>query len=1096
MSKLNNVKMVPDILQIVLRSLKFYKKPVLYQVLIIALLSAVITGSLLTGRSVRSSLKRSASERLGNTGIVVSSGIRSFNAELAQRLKDSAGISCSGIFELNGYCQSLYSQKGAFDTHIYAVGNDFFSFQRNDSLKIKPGEIAINQRLADYLGVKPGDDLIMRFREISDIPPDAPFAPGGEAGKSVVMKIGPILNASGNGNFSLSISQIMPMNIFMNLSDLETGNNKPEKINRLLIDRTSKYSVNEIYGALKNLLRPTDIGLSVRRIVNTGESEITSDRIFIDDALVKEISKKLPSSAPVITYLGNKIEAGTEHTPYSFVSALPSSIYPEIDTENGAIINKWLAEDLALRKGDSIRIYWYSPDSLNKLIERSSSFVVTRIVDIKGIWSDSLLMPDFPGIAGSASCSDWDAGVPINMSEIRRKDEDYWNRYRGTPKVFINYQKGKELWGNNFGPATAIRLPQGLTETEINNILAGSLDPALTGFIFTGLADESLKAADESVDFGTLFLSLGFFLILASIVLLSFAVSSYFDLKRGHISTLFALGFNNKKILQLLFTETAIISFIGCFIGAFAGYLVNIIITVALNSVWRGAVQTDTLRPFLSLMPLFTGFATTLLFTMVFMLAKSKRYLKRLNQKEKEIYTHSSPRTNLRLLITSVTITISLFVSSLLINEKELALSFATGTSILITFIIYSRQYCIGTLNINSDTLKLRNGLSRLYYSFNPSHAVAPVMFIATGIFAVFITGANRMDFNEKQHLRSAGTGGYLLWCENTIPLKEDLNTSRGKNAIGIDADSLSGMSFVGIKRSSGNDASCLNLNHITSPPLLGIDPSDFIARESFSFSKIISDKTVENPWQYLNFTSGNSTIYGIADQTVLDWGLKINHGDTLIIRAENGQRLNIIIAAGLESSVFQGYVLIGKDNFTKYYPSVSGSSILLVDGNPELADIYRRALTDRLENHGVNIEKTTERLSSFYAVTNTYLSVFGVFGALGMITGIGGLGFVLLRNYNQRKREFALMLAAGFTFKRIRRIILSEQILILLAGVLSGVISAIVATLPTIKRSQNVPWFFLLVMVFIITITGLITLFLSVRAISRDSLTASLRKE
>ena len=28
-----------------------------------------------------------------------------------------------------------------------------------------------------------------------------------------------------------------------------------------------------------------------------------------------------------------------------------------------------------------------------------------------------------------------------------------------------------------------------------------------------------------------------------------------------------------------------------------------------------------------------------------------------------------------------------------------------------------------------------------------------------------------------------------------------------------------------------------------------------------------------------------------------------------------------------------------------------------------------------------------------FYEVTNTYLSVFGVFGALGMITGIAGLG-------------------------------------------------------------------------------------------------------
>lgn len=1088
--------MVSSALNIVFKSIRFNKKPVLYQVLIIALLSAVITGSLLTGRSVRMSLKKSATERLGNTGILVSSGLRSFSSELAHRMKDSSGIKCSGIFELSGYCQSLNSQKGAFNTHIYAVDSDFFSFQGNDSLNILPGEIAINQRLAEFLDVKPGDDLIMRFREISDIPPDAPFAPASEAGNSVVMKVGRILNPSASGNFSLSISQIIPMNIFINLSDLETGNSKPDKINRLLIDEASGFSVDEIYSRLKINLEPADIGLRMRSIAKTGETEIVSDRIFIDDAIVKEISKKLPSSAPVITYLGNRFEAGSRSTPYSFIAAMPSSIYPEIVTGNGAIINEWLADDLSLKIGDSVRIYWYSPDSLNKLVEKSSSFVVNKVVDIQGIWSDSLLMPDFPGISGSASCSDWDAGVPIKMGEIRSKDEDYWNRYKGTPKVFINYEKGKELWANNFGPATAVRLPAGFEETEIKSMLSGSLDPALTGFIFTNLADESVKAAEESVDFGTLFLGLGFFLIMASIVLLSFAVSSYFDVKKGQLRTLFSLGFKSKWIKQLLLTESAIISLSGCFIGALAGYMVNIIITIALNTVWRGAVQTDTLQAYFSFLPVLTGFVTTLLTTMVFMFIKVKRFLKRLNQKEKEIHTTSSPGKNLMLLIATGIITIILFVLSVLTNDQELALSFAAGILLLITLLILFRQYCIHRSNKNSETIIIRSDLSRLYYSFHPSHAVTPILFIAAGIFAVFITAANRMDFGEKQLLKSSGTGGYLLWCENAIPVKEDLNTARGKNALGLDADSLTGISFVGIKRSSGNDASCLNLNHITAPPLLGIDPADFIARGSFSFAKRIPDRAIENPWQFLSISSGINTIYGIADQTVLDWGLKIKPGDTLIIRAENGQPLNVIIAAGLQSSVFQGYVLIGKDNFTKYYPSVSGSSVLLVDGNYDFTDLYKRTLGERLENYGINIEKSTERLASFYEVTNTYLSVFGVFGALGMITGIGGLGFVLLRNYNQRRREFALMLAAGFSFKRIRKMILTEQILILTAGIFSGIFSAIVATLPTIKRSQDLPWIFLLIMVLTITATGLITLFISVREISENSLTVSLKNE
>jgi len=1088
--------MTPGILKIVFQSIKFYKKPVLYQVLIIALLSAVITGSLMTGSSVRASLRKSSSERLGNTGIMISSGVRYFDVSLAERMKNSAKINCTGILEIKGYSQSMISQKGAFNTHIYAVNHDFFSFHGHDSIRIKPGEIAVNKKLANYLGLRPGDELIIRFKEISDIPSDAPFAPAKGTGKSVVMKVGTILEPYIIGNFSLSISQIMPMNIFMNLSDLEDTYGNTKKINRLLIENKNDLSANDIYTDLKHELKLSDIGLKLRNIKNTGEIELTSERVFIDEILNKEIEKLLPSSAPVLTYLGNRLKTDSRSTPYSFISALPSSLYPTIAQDNGIIINTWLAEDLQVTKGDTIKVFWYSPDSLNKLIENSNKFIVKGIVDMKGIWSDSLLMPDFPGISGSESCSDWDAGVPIKMDDIRRKDEDYWKKYRGTPKAFVNYEKGKELWGNNFGPATALRFPATVSEKEIMDKLNGSIEPGKAGFSVIDLSNESVKAANESVDFGTLFLSLGFFLLLASLVLLSFAVSSYFDSKRGHIDTFFALGFQTRWIEKLLFLESGIIGLTGCFIGAFAGYLVNILITGGLNSVWQGAVQTDAISSSFSMAPIITGFISTLLISIIFMQVKIKGYFKKLNRKEKETHKKASANRNFIFLITSIIITISFYALSIIIKDQELMLSFTAGTVLLITLILSWRQYFIGTSALNFENKKLKKNLSRPYYSFYPSHAITPILFIAAGIFAVFITGANRMNFNEAHLKRSGGTGGYLVWCETTIPVKEDLNTISGKNTSGLDSEQLKGMSFVQMKRSSGDDASCLNLNHVTAPPLLGVNVADFITKGSFSFAKNISGENIDNPWQFLNVTSNNNTIYGIADQTVLEWGLKIKPGDTLILRAENGQKLNIIIAAGLKSSVFQGYVLIGMRNFIKYYPSVSGSSVLLVDGDQKLKGVYKSALNERLENSGINVELTTDRLASFYEVTNTYLSVFGVFGALGMITGIAGLGFVLLRNYNHRKREFALMLATGFSVKRIRRMILSEQMLILFAGITSGVISAIVATLPSLTNSPDIPWFYLFIMVLAIIITGLITLILSVRSITIDSLTASLKKE
>lgn len=1088
--------MTPHISHIIYNSINFYRKPVLYQVLIIALLCAVITGSLMTGSSVKESLKRSSSQRLGKTDILISSGVRYFDPLLAKSLQENAGMVCAGILEMNGYSQALNSQKGAFNTHIFGIDKDFFAFQGYDSINIRSGEIAINSRLAEYLGINPGEDIIIRFKKISDIPSDAPFAPSGDAAISVVMKVGSVLKQSQGGNFSLSISQITPMNIFMNLSDLDEYQTKGLKINRLLVAKNKFKSIDEVSAVLKKNLTPGDIGLRLRKSVVTGESELVSDRIFIDEEVIREIAVLMPSSSPLITYLVNRFVSASGMTPYSFVSALPASLYSNIPSGKRIIINKWMASDLSVNEGDSLRMFWFAPDSLNKLVERNTSFIIQQITEMNGIWSDSLLMPDFPGISGKESCSDWDAGVSVKMSDIRVKDENYWKKYRGTPKAFINYDKGHELWGNNFGPATAIRFPAGVTEEKIKKELSGFIEPDKVGLIVTDLLDESVKAANEGIDFGTLFLSLGFFLILASMVMLSFATSSYFSSKQRHLNTLFALGFKNSWITRLLFFETILISISGCIAGSFAGYLINILITGALNTVWRGAVQTDTLGAYFNPGSVLLGFIATFFLALLFIYFKVRRHLKMLNKRKIESFNMPSLTFNTTALISSSVLTVTLLVLSAIMPEKQMIFSFSGGVTLLATFILLWRQRFSGMPLNKSVRLNYIKQISGKYYSVNISNAVTPVLFIAAGIFALFITGANRMNFNEKQLKRSGGTGGYLFWCENTIPVKEDMNRETGKKALGLDEDQIKEMSYVQMKRSAGNDASCLNLNHISVPPLLGVNPSEFIAKKAFSFSKTFKSPGITDPWQYLKLEPRENTIYGIADQTVLDWGLKLKPGDTLILRTENGRPLNIIIAAGLQSSVFQGNVLIGLENFTRYFPSVSGTSVFLVDGNPVNSGLLRNTLKDRLDNYGINIEGTGDRLASFYEVTNTYLSVFGVFGALGMIIGIAGLGFVLLRNYNQRKHEFALMIATGFHIRKIKNMLFSEQLQILFAGVSAGTISALVATYPSIKTSPDIPWLLLGIMVLLILITGLAAIFISVRTISVRSLIVSLKKD
>jgi hypothetical protein len=125
-----------SLFHIIRRSIAYNLKGAVYQILIIILLTAVITGSLMTGKSVRTSLKQSSFEKLGKTGILISSGIRYFDPSLVDRMSSETGVNCAGVLELDGYCQHFATQQTAPRIKIFAIDSDFFPFHGNDNIKI------------------------------------------------------------------------------------------------------------------------------------------------------------------------------------------------------------------------------------------------------------------------------------------------------------------------------------------------------------------------------------------------------------------------------------------------------------------------------------------------------------------------------------------------------------------------------------------------------------------------------------------------------------------------------------------------------------------------------------------------------------------------------------------------------------------------------------------------------------------------------------------------------------------------------------------------------------------------------------------------
>ena len=112
------------------------------------------------------------------------------------------------------------------------------------------------------------------------------------------------------------------------------------------------------------------------------------------------------------------------------------------------IINQWTAEDLGARTGDSVTLSYFEIGPLRELREITRSFIIKDIIDNQANHIDSSLMPRFQGLSEAGNCSDWDAGVPIDLKRIRDKDEKYWDDYRGTPKVLLSLETGAEIWKN------------------------------------------------------------------------------------------------------------------------------------------------------------------------------------------------------------------------------------------------------------------------------------------------------------------------------------------------------------------------------------------------------------------------------------------------------------------------------------------------------------------------------------------------------------------------------------------------------------------------------------------------------------------------
>ncbi len=1046
-----------SILKLILKSLKYYYKANIGIALGIAISTAVITGALIVGDSVSYSLSRATHYRLGDIETTLTAGDRFFNQDLSHRLSAETNKSYSSVLRLEtiilnngGKSRINRAQVWGIDSSFKSVIGSNFNFD-----SIGDNKVAISQNIADKLNIKIGDNILLKIKKASLIPLNAPFVSSEEQSVSKRVEIVGIVGKQDYGRINFSNSQTAPYNIFTSIAWL----NKVMKIgnNANLIITNDSNLTNE---DLKSAISLNDISIDIEEIAN--QLNITSDRIFFDSVSSNSIISAFPKSEAYLTYFVNEINLKDKSCPYSFVSTRTDLL------DNEIIINSWLADDLKAKQGDTIDLKYFAVGPLRKLDTKNSTFIVKDIYDLDSNSQDYSLMPKFPGLSDAGNCRDWDTGIPIDLDKIRDKDEEYWESYKGSPKAFISKNKAIELWSNRFGSYTSFSI-KSIDRDIVSKKLVKSIDPKKLGFQIIKVKEEGLFAATNGTDFSQLFIGLSFFIIVSGLLLTILLFQFSIDVRLTQIGTYSALGFSKSLIKKLFLAEYLIVAIVGSSIGVLLSIVYNSMVFYGLNRVWQDIVRTNVLEVDINASTLFLGFFISLIISGLTIAQSLNRRLKQhSNQLQKKV--NVGPKKWVKLVKLFFMIALASFAVVIIVsqlyngNYSSESTFFMAGSALLVSFILLMDRLLTSSKSKNTSSFNLKKLIWKNMTS-NKSRSMMVIILLSIGSFLVISTGANRQDLFTKSYEKTSGTGGFNYFAKTTMPILKDLSDTKVKSDYGIN-DSISIIQFRSIQ---GDDASCLNLNRISRPQLLGVDADNMDERFSFVTKSALLDEN--NPWSSLN-SNITGLIPAIADQTVILWSLGKKVGDTLIYTNEFGEPINLILVGGLGASVFQGNVLISNENFLKHFPSSSGSNIFLVEGqNNEIEIEFNLAFKDL----GWEMEETAMRLANFKSVENTYLSIFLVLGAFGLLLGIIGIAIVLARSINERKSELSLLFATGYSQIMIYKLIFREYLNLLLLGIFGGSITALIAVFPALMKNQDIPLGFISVIILTLVLNGII---------------------
>ena len=1018
--------------------------------LFVALATAIITGALEVQTSIQATLRSALTHPLGRaTEALATDG--TFRANLAGP-GDEAALVLSSTASGGSSDNSVPAMVWGLDSSASSLFDVW--------TQIAPGSARVSGMLARELGLSVGSRLFLRIPNPNAAPLMSLFGRwlARQASREVSVEVAEILPQGGIADLSMSPVIGEKAQLFVDREWLCNEMGTPSCAN-LILGPDAKLAER-----VARRMSVRDFGLSI--LTRQGESTIRSNRVVLTSGQLsacRDAAKACGAIARFSTVaLAEEVECGHRQISYAMVAALGNE--PRVGQFE---LNDWAATALGASVGQTVRLTLMAPKPDGGTGRVKVAGQVVRILPMAGDGANPSFVPQIAGMTDSATMSEWNTPFPVNLSRVTPADEAYWRRYRAAPKVFVDSAVPQMAWGDS-GAVTAVVISGGRQDL-LTAALLKRLTPDACGMSVVSLRENALRAASGSADLAGLELGLSSFLIFSALGLAATLLLLNLQSRSKERLLMSYVGLPRRVIGSLILCELAIVSGVGALMGVLGGPLLAQLSLTMLARWMPSFMALNDLRVTVDsgdmAIGLLAGLLCSLAAALIAMRVPIARKARRMHPRVRvatgafALIFRSICYRPLRPLSVALIVAASTSVLGIAAASLSSAVGDETG-------------YALQVETAMPVAIDWGSAEGRKRLRFDPNDEPLFQGVTVTPLLRSSGTDASCLNPAKPIQPRLAavntdmpGTG--LLAVESValpFPIMGRQNAGTVSDERSPQAPNLSS------PRASESRRRAMERSGIGKGSVSQIPPKGNERSESGSLSQRSGDPA-EGTWSEAEsgrtgpasrslgegWRGGESeTVPAIGDADTIEWILGSKVGGTYDLALQSGRSVHLKFVGATHGTSLPGDLLVSREAFRPLFPDIDAPTLFLAKVPAGRVAAVQAAIARNLGDYGVTVKTTESILRSLHQVQNAYLSIFLVFGSLGLFLGICGSGLAIARNAAERRSEFVLMSALGIPRVRVASFIAAETYLAVLAGALLGF--AISAGVGSLERS-DVSW-------------------------------------